>query len=233
MWSGLRAVIPILQTVSALAVRITAPGQTPALECFPSSLFSGSMVKPWRAPCPEKNKHQAMMWVPEMRLTEARRRPRQQQTLRLPEGIASPLFSIHTFVFHCTFSDEKERSQGLRWREKPKHKNGEHVSYGKATGQKSSRFNSCVWFSHPWAVWPWVGQMPSLSFSFCLHKMGRGWVDDPFVHPFNRLSSPLGSGDQVMAKTRLLLSRSLQPGARGKYQLEELITKWSKQGGEN
>ena len=46
MWSVLRAVIPILQTVSALAVRITAPGQTPALECFPSSLFSGSMVKP-------------------------------------------------------------------------------------------------------------------------------------------------------------------------------------------
>lgn len=35
-----------------------------------------------------------------------------------------------------------------------------------------------------------------------------------------------------MAETKLLLSRSLQPGGRGKYQLEKLIPMWSEQEGE-
>lgn len=49
------------------------------------------------------------MWVPDRRLTEARLGPIQKEILSLTEGIASSLFSIHTFAFHFTFSDKKKK----------------------------------------------------------------------------------------------------------------------------
>lgn len=54
-----------------------SPRPNPSPWVFPQLTFQwfyGEAIR--RAPCPEKNKHQAMMWVPETRLSEARRRPR-------------------------------------------------------------------------------------------------------------------------------------------------------------
>lgn len=70
--------------------------------------------------------------------------------------------------------------------------------------------------------------MPSLGFSFHICK-GKRWVADSFSCPFDKylLSSLLGSGDQVMAETRSLLSRSLQPGEIGRRQLGEITPRGS------
>lgn len=66
--------------------------------------------------------------------------------------------------------------------------------------------------------------MPSLGFSFHIGK-GKRWVADSFICLFNKclLSSLLGSGNQVVAKTRSLLSRSLKPGKKGRHQLGKII----------
>lgn len=108
-----------LQTVTVLAAWITAPRRAPALECLPST-FSDSAVK----------------------LLEGL--PSQRRKSIEPGCGCQKQHSIHTFTFHFTFSDEKERPQGLGQKEKPKHKKRGCASSGKATGQRSGRFNACV-----------------------------------------------------------------------------------------
>ena len=134
----------------------TAPGWTPVPECFHGSLFSDSTVillQPLEGLPAQRRTSQNVGARNEVQWRKMRT---QKETNPVPlrgnslTFIRNPYFGFSLYVFRW----KEETPQGLRWREKPTHKKGGHVRKGQATGQRSSRLNSCVWLSCQGAVWP-------------------------------------------------------------------------------